>query len=108
MWELHRGYLESYTDFPDTQTMVEGIDRNVKILLIHGTKDRSIPLEMAEGLHAAFLKHRGAAGSDSDGGVGVQLVTVEGGNHLLSSSKHLDKALKAIRELVTDSECVRV
>ncbi|CEL96617.1 unnamed protein product [Vitrella brassicaformis CCMP3155] len=36
MWELHRGYLESYTDFPDTQTMVEGIDRNVKILLIHG------------------------------------------------------------------------
>ena len=58
-----------------------------RLLVIHGTKDRSVPLAHGEALFEAAAEPK-------------EIVVVKGGTHLLNSSKRFRKAANAIVALV--------
>ena len=63
----------------------------VEVLLIHGTADKSVPVEMGRALYAAFSKFGSAA----------ELVEIDKADHLLRNSKHMSKAMRAVAAFVT-------
>lgn len=85
---LDVGYLRSYDKFWGATTMAQRI--KTPVLLIHGTADKHVPYSHAKRLLKCLQSH------SSLGSKGFDLITVEGGNHFLSSKKHFKLAEREI------------
>lgn len=66
----------------------------VPLLVIHGDKDRNVPLANGQALFEAAAEPK-------------QLVVIKGGDHLLRSSKHLHRAAAAILDLARGPQVAR-
>lgn len=60
------------------------------LLVIHGENDTSVPIASGEALFAAAAEPK-------------QLLIIKGGNHLLSNTKHFQKAARAITDMMKNS-----
>ena len=61
------------------------------VLLIHGTADQCVPVEMGRSLASAFAEHAAPC----------ELLEIEKADHLLRNSNHMKKAMKAIVSFVS-------
>jgi len=92
-WKLGKEYIDSYASLPGMDEVAASL--KVPLLLLHGEDDRHVPIEHAERLEALFAG-RQAESATAD----VQVVKVPKGNHFLSSSSSMKKALAAIADFV--------
>jgi len=88
-WKLSRGYYDSYAMMPSADEVAARL--TVPTLLLHGADDRHVPPSHGEALQKALERSEAAR---------VELVILDKGNHFLSSTGPLNKALTAIKKFV--------
>jgi len=89
MWKLSRDYYDSYAKLGSSEFVARGL--RVPTLLLHGTDDRHVPPSHSEALLQTLQSHSKAP---------VELVLLQKGNHFLSSTPALNKALAAIKKFL--------
>lgn len=84
---LDATYRQDYLALDVAAVVARPID--CPLLVIHGSDDANVPLQSGEALFAAAAEPK-------------RFVTIVGGNHLLSSSKHFRRAAREIVAMATD------
>jgi len=90
-WKLSKDYIDSYSSFPGPQELAR--DLQVPLLILHGSEDRHVPPQHAERLFEVLRAHENNADL-------VELALVPKGNHFLSSTSALNKALKEVESFI--------
>ena len=102
-WQLSRGYTESYMAFPPMPSLGRGL--RCPVLLIHGEADIHVPhADHAQRLLATLQQQHPQPdwhGGDDVLLPSVQLESIKGGNHFLTSSKAMKSSLGCIEAFVT-------
>ena len=89
LWVLSRAYYESYAKMPSADEVSERLA--VPTLLLHGSDDKHVPPSHGEALLQSLQQNPTAR---------VELVLLAKGNHFLSSTAPLNKALAAIKKFM--------